>query len=76
MDIDLHVKLLLMLSIFCLQGLYGRGSGLFRTPALGVESDIAGHDRYFFHPKERRSTVFNVKKFGAIADGQTDDTHV
>lgn len=76
MSFELDVKLLLVLTIFCLEDVFGFGKGLqLRPAALSVEgAKIQG--RSFMHDKERSSGLFNVKSFGALADGQTDDSHV
>lgn len=75
MSFELDVKLLLMLTIFSLEDVFGRGKGLLPRPAaLSVEGDIQG--RSFMHDEERSSGLFNVKSFGARADGRTDDSHV
>lgn len=63
----LHVRLLLLLSLFCFECVFGREieGGL---PAGSVLQTI-NVDR---NPKS--SQFFNVKDFGAKADGQTDDS--
>ena len=70
-----HAKLLLVLSIYYFNGVFGR-------EAVLVVKDIefkAQKSRHILHHKgRRRSTLldFDVMSFGARADGQTDDTRV
>lgn len=67
MRLGLDITLLFMLSMFCFQtSVCARGRGLSRTSgALSVEGS-----------RRRLFPTFNVKSFGAKADGNTDNTDV
>uniref|UniRef100_A0A2N9HTE3 Uncharacterized protein n=1 Tax=Fagus sylvatica TaxID=28930 RepID=A0A2N9HTE3_FAGSY len=66
-------KLLLVLSIFCFNGVFGRERGIKIAAVSGVEGIEAQRSRILHH-KGRSSGLFNVMSFGARADSQTDDT--
>jgi hypothetical protein len=68
-------KLLLVLSIFCFNGVFGRERGIKIAAVSGVEGIEAQRSRILHH-KGRSSGLFNVMSFGARADSQTDDTRV
>lgn len=72
MSSEFSVKLLLLLAIFCLEDVFGRG----RTTAFCVESTKLQGRRSLSHDKAKSSGRFNVKSFGAVADGRTDDSNV
>ena len=70
-----HAKLLLVLSIYYFNGVFGR-EGM--SVVTGIEFE-AQKSRHVLHHKERRRFAlldFDVMNFGARADGQTDDTRV
>ena len=73
MIIDIDTKLLLVFSFFCFNGVF-TGGNEGRTADLGMEG--FEHGRWLSHYKGRSSCLFNVKKFGARADGLTDDSKV
>ncbi|CAN6544859.1 unnamed protein product [Malus baccata var. baccata] len=58
----LDVRLLFLLSMFCMASGFGRG----------VKAD--GRNLLQHHSKAKSSNLFNVKSFGARADGRTDDS--
>lgn len=60
-----YVRLLLLLSLFCFECVFGRERG------AGSGLQTINVDR-----KAKSSLLFNVKSFGAKADGQTDDSKV
>ena len=68
-------KLLLVLSVFCFNGVFGRERGIKIAAMSGVEGFEEQRSRILHH-KGRRSGLFNVMSFGAWADSQTDDTRV
>ncbi|KAL5562311.1 hypothetical protein UlMin_032058 [Ulmus minor] len=73
MNLKLGTKLFLILCIICLECICVRGRGLLRTAASGVVG-IKVQERSHLQDKGRSSSIFNVKSFGAKADGQTDDS--
>ncbi|TQE13853.1 hypothetical protein C1H46_000484 [Malus baccata] len=58
----LDVRLLCLLSMFCMASGFGRG----------VKAE--GRSLLQHHNKAKSSNLFNVKSFGARADGRTDDS--
>ncbi|KAK6253175.1 hypothetical protein QUC31_014895 [Theobroma cacao] len=74
MSLDTHTKLLLVLSLFCFNVVFAGESGA-RSADLGMEGfEQHGRGLGLSHYKGRSSHLFNVKSFGARADGLTDDS--
>lgn len=68
-------KLLLVLSIFCFNGVFGSERGTKIELVSGTEGSKAQKSSLFHH-RGRRHGSFDVMSFGAVADGQTDNTMV
>ncbi|XP_062177997.1 exopolygalacturonase-like isoform X1 [Alnus glutinosa] len=73
MSPDYGSKLLLVVSIFCFNGVFGSGRGT-KVAAISGLQGIESQKSSLLHHKGRRSGFFDVMSFGARADGQTDDT--
>lgn len=74
MSLGTYNNLLLLLSVFCFNGVVftGKGKGVAGAGAEGSEVQA----RRLLHHKRSSSVLFNVKSFGAQANGQTDDSQV
>ncbi|KAG2706263.1 hypothetical protein I3760_05G095900 [Carya illinoinensis] len=68
-----HDKILLLLCILCFNGVFGSRQGIQVAAVLGVEGSEA-HTSSLVHHMGRRHGLFDVMRFGARADGRTDDT--
>jgi hypothetical protein len=75
MSPDYGSKLLLVVSIFCFNGVFGSGRGT-KVAAISGLQGIESQKSSLLHHKGRRSGFFDVMSFGARADGQTDDIRV
>ena len=70
-----HGKLLLVLSIYYFNGVFGREAV---SVVKGIEFETQKGRHVLHHKGRRRSALFDfdVMSFGARADGRTDDTRV
>lgn len=75
MSPDFGSKLLLVVSIFCFNGVFDSGRGT-KVAAISGLQGIESQKSSLLHHKGRRFGLFDVMSFGARADGQTDDTRV